>query len=181
MKSKSWENLGFVIWLTGLPSSGKSTLATCLRNNLCLRGLKTEILDGDEIRKNISPELGFSRVDREIHARRVAYISHLLSKNGIITIVALITPFESSRKYARKIIGRYVEVWVNCPVEVCQERDPKTLYKMAKEGMITNLTGVQDPYEPPTNPELIIYTEYETPDMCTKKIISFLQHLQFID
>lgn len=177
---KSSESLGFVIWLTGLPGSGKTTLAKSLENDLCLRGLKVEVLDGDEVRKNLSPELGFSRVDRELHAKRVAYLSHLLSRNGIITIVALVSPYTSSREYARKMIGRFVEVWVNCSVDVCYKRDPKGLYKKAMEGMIINLTGVQDPYEPPTNPELIVNTEYETPNIGNKKIIRLLYDLKFI-
>jgi adenylylsulfate kinase len=172
---------GFVIWLTGLPSSGKTTTATLLENELRGRGLRVELLDGDAVRKKLSPDLGFSRSDRELHARRVAYISHLLSRNGVITIVALISPFESVRNYARKLIGRYVEVWVNCSLETCRLRDPKGLYKMAAEGKVPNLTGVQDPYEPPINPEIIIDTENEGPDACMNKIMMSLKSLKYMD
>jgi len=163
---------GFVIWLTGLPGSGKTTMATLLENELRNRGFKVETLDGDEVRRNLSPDLGFSKLDRELHAKRVSYVSLLLSRNGVITIVALISPFQSIRDYARNLIGRFVEVWVNCSVEICRKRDPKGLYKQAQEGKVSHFTGIQDPYEPPISPEIIIDTEHESPDTCGKKIIA---------
>jgi len=171
---------GFVIWLTGLPGSGKTTTAKLLEDELRTRGLRVETLDGDEVRKSLSPDLGFSRADRETHAKRVAYVSHLLSRNGIVTIVALISPFQSVREHARKQIGRFVEVWVKCPVETCRMRDPKGLYKDAAAGKLSNLTGVQDPYEPPINPEIIIDTEHESPDACMNKVMVLLNHLKYI-
>lgn len=164
-----------VIWLTGLSGSGKTTTAKLLEREMINRGLKVEILDGDELRRNISSELGFSKEHREMHARRVAFIANLLSKNGIVTIVALISPFRSFREYARKLIGeKFVEVWANCSVETCHRRDPKGLYKKADEGKIHNLTGVQDPYEPPMNPEITINTEDESSEVCTEKIMDYL-------
>jgi adenylylsulfate kinase len=172
---------GFVIWLTGLPGSGKTTMATFLENDLRNRGLKVETLDGDEVRKNLSPDLGFSKIDRELHARRVTYVSLLLSRNGVISIVALISPFHSRRDYARHRIGRCGEGWVRCPVETCRKRDPKGLYKQAQEGKVSNLTGMQDPYEPPINPEVIIDTEHERPDACGRKIIASLKDLKYLD
>jgi adenylylsulfate kinase len=174
------EAAGFVIWLTGLPGSGKTTTAKQLESELRARGYRVEILDGDEVRKILSPDLGFSRADRETHARRVAYVSHLLARNGIVTIVALISPFHSVRDYARKLIGSFVEVWVKCSVETCRMRDPKGLYKDAVAGKLSNLTGIQDPYEPPLNPEVVIDTEHETPDACRNKIMASLNDLKYI-
>ncbi len=171
---------GFVIWLTGLPASGKTTTARSLQNRLHNEGLRAEILDGDEIRKVISPELGFSKSDRELHAKRVAYISHLLSRNGIITIVALISPLRSFRNYAREIIGKFVEVWTKCSIEECAKRDIRGLYKDALEGKISNLTGIQDPYEPPVNPEVIVDTENQTPDECVEEIMSCIRRLKYV-
>jgi len=171
---------GFVIWLTGLPGSGKTTTARLLESELRARGYRVETLDGDEVRKSLSPDLGFSRADREMHAKRVAYVSHLLARNGIVTIVALISPFHSVRAYARKLIGNFVEVWVKCSVDTCKIRDPKGLYKDAVAGKVSNLTGVQDPYEPPSNPEVIIDTEHETPDFCRRKILTSLNDLKYI-
>ena len=171
---------GFVIWLTGLPGSGKTTTAVSLQKELTLRGLKVEILDGDEVRKNISPDLGFSRSDRELHAKRVAYISHLLSRNDVITIVALISPFRSFRDYARNLVGRFVEVWVKCSMETCCMRDPKGLYKKASQGEISNLTGIQDPFEPPIRAEVIIDTEHQMPNACVDKMMISLKSLKYI-
>jgi adenylylsulfate kinase len=175
------DDSGFVIWLSGLPGSGKTTTAKFLENELRRRGLRVETLDGDEVRRSLSPDLGFSRSDRELHAKRVSYLSRLLSRNGVITIVALISPFQSSRDYARNLIGRFVEVWVNCSVETCRMRDPKGLYKQAQEGKVSNLTGMQDPYEPPINPEVIIDTEHEKTDVCGRKIIAALTDLEYLD
>jgi adenylylsulfate kinase len=174
------DDSGFVIWLSGLPGSGKTTTAKFLENELRRRGLRVETLDGDEVRRRLSPDLGFSRLDRELHAKRVSYLSLLLSRNGVIPIVALISPFRSSRDYARNLIGRFVEVWVKCSVETCRKRDPKGLYKQAQEGKVTNLTGIQDPYEPPINPEVIIDTEHEKPDVCGRKILDALTDLKYL-
>ena len=140
-----------------------------------------EVLDGDEIRKNFSPELGFSKAEREIHAKRVAHIGHLLSRNGIVTIIALISPYRSTREFARQLIAEFVEVWVQCSIETCSTRDPKGLYKNAKAGQIADLTGVQDPYEPPTKPEVIINTERETKEECVERILNSLKDLNYID
>lgn len=171
---------GFVVWLTGLPASGKTTTAKALQNNLNSIGLKSEILDGDQVRKVLSPELGFSKVDRELHAKRVAYISQLLSRNGIIVIVALISPLRSFRDYARGIIDNFVEVWVKCSIEECRRRDPKNLYKDASQGKISNLTGIQDTYEPPLKPEVVIDTEKQSPNACIEQIMNCLSQFKYI-
>jgi adenylylsulfate kinase len=163
---------GLVIWITGIPASGKTTTARVLRDQLRRRGLKVEILDGDEIRENMSPELGFSKEDRELNAKRVTYISRLLSRNGITTIVALVSPFKSTRENARRVIGNhFVEVWARCSVEACSKRDVKGIYKRAFEGSLTNLTGVQESYEAPESSEVVIDTEFQSPEECVQKIM----------
>lgn len=176
----SWQSDGFVVWLTGLPGSGKTTIANALRLEFTKNGLRVEVLDGDEIRKNVSPEIGFSREDRELHARRVAYISKLLSRNGIATVVSLISPFRLSREYARSIIPRFVEVWIDCSLENCKRRDPKGLYEKAATGEIQNFTGVQDLYEPPINPEILLNTDIQHVDKCKSRIIEYLLKKSFI-
>jgi adenylylsulfate kinase len=165
---------GCVIWLTGLSGSGKSSTSKVLESRIKSLGLKVECLDGDDLRRTISPDVGFSRADRELHCRRVTYISSLLSRNGIITIVALVSPYESIRKYARDNIRNFVEVWVKCSLDTCIKRDPKKLYKNATEGKISNMTGIQDPYEPPTSPEVVVDTEISNPKECAEKILSFI-------
>ena len=175
MKVKSFPHTGLVIWLTGIPASGKTTTARVLQDHLRKRGYRVEILDGDEIREYLSPELGFSKKDRELNAQRATYISHLLSRNGITTIVALVSPFRSIREYARRFFGtHFVEVWVKCSVETCSKRDIKGIYKKAYEGAITNLTGVQDGYETPLNSEVVIDTESQSPEVCVKQIMTYL-------
>jgi adenylylsulfate kinase len=129
------------------------------------------------LRRTISSELGFSKEDREKHARRVAYLSQLLSRNGVITIVALISPYRAFREYARNLIGDFVEVWVHCSLETCIKRDPKGLYKNASQGSITNMTGIQAPYEPPLSAEVKINTEKENPRECAERIIGFINNI----
>jgi len=168
---------GFVVWLTGLPASGKTTIARGLEAELRGRGLRVEVLDGDDVRRSLSPELGFSKGDRETHARRVVYVGKLLSRNGVAVIVALISPYRSFREYARKEIGRFVEVWVKCPLEICVKRDPKGLYKRALSGEITDLTGIQDSYEAPLSPEVVVNTEKESVEQNVGKIIAKLAEM----
>ena len=165
------DNYGAVIWLTGLSGSGKSTIAKVLETRLKSLGLEVEYLDGDELRRSISPDTGFSRHDRELHCRRVTHISDLLAKHGIIVIVALVSPYKSIRDYARINIRSFVEVWVKCSIEICMKRDPKKLYQNAIEGKISNMTGIQDPYETPANPEIVLDTETLSPDGCADRIL----------
>ncbi|MGA7860298.1 MAG: adenylyl-sulfate kinase [Thermoplasmata archaeon] len=148
--------LGFCIWLTGLPSAGKTTIARELTPTLRARGWYAELLDGDEIRKGLSADLGFDRVSRETHAGRVAFVAKLLARNGAIPLVALISPYRSSRAKARTEIGRFVEVYVNTPLAVCEQRDVKGLYKRARAGEIKDMTGVDDPYEPPETADIVV-------------------------
>ena len=164
-----------VIWLTGLPGSGKTTIAKALYPKLKELGFKVELLDGDVVRKELSPELGFTKQDRETHARRVVYLSKLLSRNGIISVVCLISPYREFRRYARSEISvnnNFYEVYVKCSLETCIKRDPKGLYKKALSGEIKDLTGLQDPYEEPQDPEIIVNTERQTLDESVNVILN---------
>jgi adenylylsulfate kinase len=165
---------GFVAWIEGLPVSGKSTLARALRDRLDADGVKVEILDGDEVRQMFSPELGFSRKDREFHARRVSYVARILARNGVAVLVAMITPYETSRQAARATVGgRFAEIWLRCPIEVCRRRDTKGLY--GPQGGRGKVTGVDDPFEEPLNPELVVDTAEEPPEASAEKILAFLR------
>ena len=175
------QRAGFTVWFTGLSGAGKSTLADLLARRLRERGIGgIEILDGDVVRQNLSKGLGFSREDRDTNIRRIAFVCQLLSRNGAIAIAAAISPYRQTRDDARKMIGRFVEVHVDCPVEECIKRDVKGLYRKAISGEIPNFTGVSDPYEPPANAEVICKTSWETPDESVRKIISALERLQYI-
>lgn len=148
---------GLTIWLTGLPSAGKTTLAGALCDRLRLEGRRVEVLDGDVVRATISKDLGFSREDRAANVRRVGSVAHLLSRNGVVVICALVSPYQEDRGAVRDMHdGRFFEVFVATPVEVCAQRDVKGLYAKQREGTLVGLTGVDDPYEPPTAPELVV-------------------------
>ena len=154
---------GFTLWLTGLPCSGKSTLATEIEGIFLERGMKVEVMDGDEVRQNLTKDLGFSREDRENNIRRIGYVSKLLSRNGVVTIVAAIAPYQSVRDEVRESIGRrYIEVYLEAPVEELIKRDVKGMYKKALAGEIKNFTGIDDPYETPEKPEVHVKTTEET-------------------
>jgi len=173
-------NRGFVVWLTGLSGSGKTTIGRVLQQILRDKGYKVELLDGDEVRRNLSPELGFSKQDREIHAKRVVYISKLLARNGVIVIVSLISPYRAFRAYAREELKDFVEVYVRCSIDTCIKRDPKGLYKKALNGEITDMTGIQDPYEEPLNPEVVVDTDKQSVDECVNTILDALLRLGYI-
>jgi len=171
---------GFTIWFTGLPSAGKSTLSRLLHETFDEAGLTAEILDGDEVRQRLTRDLGFTKEDREENIRRIAYVSKLLTRVGAIAIVAAISPYRESRNLARAEIGNFIEVYVECPLQTCMERDVKGLYAKAKRGEIKNFTGISDPYEPPANPEISLRTDTEDPMSNLKTILEYLMTYNFI-
>lgn len=168
------EKSGVTIWFTGLPCSGKSTVAVIVARELRARGRKVELLDGDIVRTNLSKGLGFSREDRDENIRRIGFVCHLLSRNGVVAIAAAISPFRSVRDEVRQMIGSFLEVYVKCPLEVCRERDVKGMYTKALRGEIAQFTGVSDPYEEPLAPELTLYTDQESAEESASKVLSLL-------
>ncbi|WP_220205137.1 adenylyl-sulfate kinase [Reticulibacter mediterranei] len=174
-------NTGFTIWFTGLSGAGKSTLSEAVQQRLNAYGRNVEILDGDVVRTHLSKGLGFSREDRDTNIKRIAFVCSLLTRNGVACISAAIAPYREARDWARNEIGNFVEVYVKCPIEVCRERDVKGLYKLVDEGKIKNFTGVDDPYEEPENPELVVETNKETIDESVNRIFAKLVELGYLD
>jgi len=174
------EDQGFVVWLTGLPSSGKTTIAQKLLRELKERNLKVELFDGDEVRRNLSKGLGFSKEDRDTHNKRIIYVSKLLTRNGVNAIVSLISPYRSTRAYARENLPKFVEVYLKCSIKECIKRDSKGLYKKALAGEINNMTGIQDPYEEPVDPEVLLDTEHDSSKYNAVNIIRKLEELGYI-
>ena len=173
-------NKGFTVWFTGLSASGKSTLAQLLGARLRERGVSVEILDGDVVRTNLSKGLGFSKEDRDTNIRRIGFVCSLLTRNGAVAIAAAISPYRAIRDENRALIGDFVEVFADCPVEECARRDPKGLYAKAFAGEIKEFTGVSDPYEPPPSPEVHCRTDRETPEQSVGKIVAKLEELAFV-
>ncbi len=171
---------GFTLWFTGLPCSGKSTLAERLEGILLERGLKVEVLDGDVVRTNLSKGLGFSKKDRDTNIRRIGFVCNLLTRNDVAAIAAAVSPYKEIRDEVREMIGRFVEVFVKAPVDVLKERDVKGMYKKALAGEIKNFTGVDDPYEEPQKPEVLVETDKESVDESVAKIVRTLEVLEYI-
>jgi adenylylsulfate kinase len=171
---------GVTVWLTGLPSAGKSTIARHLAQTMNAWNLPVELLDGDEIRERLSKGLGFSRQDRDENIRRISYVARLLSQHGVIAIVAAISPYRATRREARAEIENFIEVFVDCQLEECVRRDVKGLYKKALSGQIPQFTGISDPYEEPENPELVVHTHKETLDESALKILETLGLLGYV-
>jgi adenylylsulfate kinase len=174
-------NNGFTIWFTGLSGAGKSTLSEAIEKRLIARGGNVEILDGDIVRTHLSKGLGFSREDRDTNIKRIAFVCGLLTRNGVICISAAIAPYRDARQWARQEIGSFVEVYVKCPIEVCRQRDVKGLYKLVDEGKITGFTGVDDPYEEPEHPELVVETSKESIEESVGRIFAKLEELGYLE
>lgn len=165
---------GLTVWLTGLPCSGKTTIARLLETRVVEGGARAQILDGDEVRQWLTSEFGYSREDRDANIRRIAHVAHLLTRAGAVAIVAVVSPYRAAREEARVLIGRFVEVYVDCPLEVCIQRDVKGMYRKALAGELPQFTGISDPYEPPLDPELVVNTHRYTAEENVEQILQVL-------
>ena len=171
----------FIVWLTGLSGAGKTTLAHLVEKELRARGWRTEVLDGDSVRRHLGQELGFSKKDRDTNIRRIGFLSELLCRNGVVAIVAAISPYREVRNEIRTMCaGRFVEVYVRCGIQELLRRDAKGLYKKALAGELQHFTGVSDPYEEPLQPEVLLETDRETPNEGCSKIIAHLRTLGYV-
>lgn len=174
---------GFTLWFTGLSASGKSTLAMATEKALFEKGCRTYVLDGDNIRHGLNSNLGFSPADRCENIRRISEVAKLFTDCGIINLTAFISPYRNDRDNARAIFsdGDFIEIFVDCPLSICEERDPKSMYKKARAGLIKEFTGIDAPYEPPLRPELHLYTGELSVDQCVDKIISYLDENGYVN
>jgi adenylylsulfate kinase len=167
---------GWTLWFTGLSGAGKSTLAEAIRDEIAARGLRAEILDGDEVRTNLSKGLGFSKEDRDTNIRRIGFVARLLSRNGVVAIGAAISPYREVRDEVRRAHeAPFVEVFVDCALDELVRRDRKGLYAKALRGEIAHFTGVSDPYEPPLAPDIHVRTDRETPEESSARIVTWLE------
>lgn len=171
---------GVTLWFTGLSGAGKTTISQQINTKLKEQGYKVEVLDGDIVRTNLTKGLGFSKEDRDENIRRIGFVSHLLTRNGVIVIVSAISPYREIREEVRNKIGDFVEIFVNAPLSVCEERDVKGLYQRARAGEIKKFTGIDDPYEEPLKPEIECRTDLESLDESVAKVFKELESLGYI-
>lgn len=174
------EQQGFVIWFTGLPCSGKTTVADAVAEELKKMNLKVERLDGDIVRQGLTKDLGFSKEDRDRNIERVTFVAKLLSRNGVAALVSFVSPYREKRRQAKEETTNFIEVYLKCPVEVCKQRDLKGMYAKALRGEIKDFTGVDDPYEEPLNPEMVLETDKETVQESVSKVMAGLKDLRLI-
>jgi adenylylsulfate kinase len=171
---------GATVWFTGLPCCGKTTIADRVAVLLKQKGFQVERLDGDVVRQGLTNDLGFSKEDRDENIRRVTFVAKMLTRNNIFVLATFVSPYREQRRSARKLISSFVEVYVRCPLEVCKKRDVKGMYQKALEGKLPHFTGVDDPYEEPEHPELIIDSDKETIDESVSKVMKRLKELNYI-
>ncbi len=172
---------GVTVWFTGLSGAGKTTISEALEKHLRERGCKVEPLDGDIVRQNLTKGLGFSKADRDENIRRIGFVAHLLSRNGVVVLVSAISPYREIRDEVRTRIGDFVEVFVNAPLETCEQRDVKGLYQKARAGEIKGFTGIDDPYESPLQPEVECRTDCETIDESVAKVLRVLETRGYVN
>ncbi|AST05607.1 adenylyl-sulfate kinase [Anoxybacillus flavithermus] len=172
----------FVLWFTGLSGSGKSTLANAVSKTLFEQNVQCYVLDGDNIRHGLNSDLGFSAEDRTENIRRIGEVAKLFVDSGQIVLTAFISPFRQDRQLVRNKLAQdeFVEVYVRCPLETCEQRDPKGLYKKARNGEIRDFTGIDSPYEPPLSPDVVIDTDQYSIEQCVEQIMSYLKNKQWI-
>ena len=175
------EQKGFTAWFTGLPCCGKTTVADRVADILKNRGYMVERLDGDIVRKGLTSDLGFSKEDRDQNIKRVTFVAKLLTRNGVIVLATFVSPYRERRQKTREEIGDFIEIYTKCPVKVCMQRDVKGMYQKALAGEIKNFTGVDDPYEEPLDPELILDTEMETVEESVDKVVHKFEELGYIN
>ncbi len=173
------EQRGVTVWFTGLSGAGKTTICQRVEQQLRDRGVNVEVLDGDVVRENLTKGLGFSKADRDENIRRIGFVSQLLTRNGVVVLVAAISPYRALRDEVRERIGDFVEVYVNAPLEICEARDVKGLYEKARAGEIKQFTGISDPYEPPLAPEVECHTDRESLDESAAKVMNLLTALNY--
>ncbi len=169
------QETGLTVWFTGLSGAGKTTISRAVAEQLRRQGRKVEVLDGDVVREFLTKGLGFSREDRDENVRRIAFVASLLTRNGVIVLVSAISPYRQMREHVRQLIGNFVEVYVQAPLAVCEQRDVKGLYKKARAGQIKNFTGIDDPYEPPEQPEVLCPTDQETVEESVARVMRHLE------
>ncbi len=180
MGTISMDDQGFALWFTGLSGAGKTTVSRIVAEELRRRGMRVEVLDGDVVRENLSKGLGFSKADRDTNIRRIGWVCELLSRNGVVAISAAISPYREIRDEIRARIGCFIEVYCSAPIEVLAARDVNGLYRKALAGEIKNFTGVDDPYEPPLNPEVTIYSDRESVAESADKVLRKLEELGYV-
>jgi adenylylsulfate kinase len=171
---ESYPHAGLTVWFTGLSAAGKSTLSRAVAVELATLGVRAEVLDADDLRKHLNRELGFSKADRDENIRRIGYIASLLTRHGVVVLVAAVSPYRAAREEARRRIGAFAEVHVDAPLAVCEQRDPIGLYRRLRAGEIDRIAGVDDPYEAPLAPELHCRTDLETIEQSAAKVVALI-------
>lgn len=172
---------GVTVWFTGLSGAGKTTISKAVEQELRSREYLVEVLDGDIVRQNLTKGLGFSKEDRDENIRRIGFVAHLLTRNGVIVLVSAISPYREIRQQVKAKIGNFIQVFVNAPLEVCEQRDVKGLYKKARSGEIKHFTGIDDPYEVPSDPDVECHTDIETEAESVAKVLQKLQESGYLD